>query len=105
VAFDVFDSSLDARLRGIDLPAEVRQSIDSQRDRLAGIELPQGLSKETTTLARTTIGAAYVDAFRANMLIAAALAAASAVSAFLFVEGNASRKRQLESSPVVADGG
>jgi hypothetical protein len=39
------------------------------------------------------------------MLIAAALAAASAVSAFLFVVGNASRKRQLESSPVVADGG
>ena len=96
VAVGVFNSSLDNRLAGIQLPAEVRQSIDSQRDRLAGIELPQGVSEGVAGQARRVIAEAYVDSFRVNMLIGAALAVGSAVCAFLFVEGKVARKREVE---------
>jgi EmrB/QacA subfamily drug resistance transporter len=96
VAFNVFNSSLDTHLSTLQLPQEVRQSIDTQRDRLAGIELPPNLPAEAATQARTAINESYVDAFRANMLIAAALAAASAISALLFVEGKPSPNRDPE---------
>lgn len=87
VAFGVFSSSLDSRLARVELPAQARQALDSERTKLAGMTVPQGLSAEQGVQIKSAVGEAFIDAFRVNMFIAAGLAVVSALSALVLVEG------------------
>jgi len=63
------------------------EAVDQQRNKLGAIELPAGADAGDTASARHAIAEAFVTGFRAIMLISAALALASAVSAWLLIEG------------------
>jgi hypothetical protein len=83
----VFNSSLDNRLYALNLPTEIRQQVDSQRTRLASIEIPASTSAEQKEGLRSAIDTAFVDGFRWVALISGALAWASALCAWALVEG------------------
>ena len=85
VMLHIFDRSLDGRLAKLEASPSVKQSLYAQRSRLAGIELPEAISPETRALLTAAIDRSFVDGFRYVMLIGAALALGSAVTALLLI--------------------
>jgi hypothetical protein len=67
----------------------VTAAVEQQRNKLAAIELPAGSNAQEVSLARNAIAASFVTGFRWIMLISAALALASAASAWVMI-GSAS---------------
>ncbi|HEY0735782.1 MAG TPA: MFS transporter [Herpetosiphonaceae bacterium] len=82
-----FGSSLERRLDQIELAPETRQSIVEQRSRLAAIELPQSVDDSSRQQIEQAIDLAFVDGFRAVMLLGAVLALLSAGSAAWLIDG------------------
>ncbi len=97
VMLGVFSSSLDNRLTVLSVPPHVRQAIDAQRVKLGGIQIPADVDHDLSLSLQRTIDDAFVDGFRVVMLSAAGLALASALSAFLLIEG---KKVEAEDAPV-----
>jgi len=90
VMLAAFTSSLDASLASAQVPPAVRQSVDDQRVKLAGAEIPPEVGEPLHTQLQTSVDEAFVSGFRLTMLACAALALASAASAWLMVEGKRS---------------
>lgn len=86
LAVAVFSRRLDARLAAAHAPAAVRRAMAEQGIRLAEAKPPTGAH---ALMVREAVRQSFVDAFRVNVLVAAALAAASAIGAF-GVKGRAS---------------
>jgi len=84
VMLQVFKTNLDRRLSGTNLPASIAQSIRTQATRLAAIDVPN-LNPGTQQLMRRAIGESFVSGFRWVMLIGAALAGGSAVTAVFWI--------------------
>lgn len=91
VASSVFGSSLAEQLTSGGVPNEIAASLLEQRSKLAAIELPTGLSSEDHARLKGMIAISFTDAFRVAMTICAALAAASALCAFM-LESRRTRK-------------
>jgi hypothetical protein len=87
VMIQVFKSNLDHRLSSANMPGETVQSVQTQSTRLAAIDVPQNLNAETRQVIRSAIDESFVSGFRCVMLIGAALAAASAVTALFWIGG------------------
>ena len=87
VILSVFNSSLDSHLAGLNIPPAVLHMIDIQRSKLVGIVIPAGASGSVHAVLGQAIAESFVAGFRVVMLIAAALAVASALSALLLIEG------------------
>jgi MFS family permease len=81
-----FNRELDRRLARVDVAPEVRRSVDEQRVRLAGAELPLTIDEQTRTALQQAIKESFVFGFRVVMLTAAGLALVSAVVAFTVIE-------------------
>src|SRR6266513_24774 len=79
VMFQSFNRCLDQRLSQMTVPAEIRQALDTQRIKLAAIEIPPTTDSATRDAIKSTIDSCFVSAFRRVMLIGAALAAASSL--------------------------
>jgi len=92
VMLHAFDSSLSRRLDALDVPAEARSSLDAQRVRLAGAEIPGNLDSRTQTQLKQAVAESFVQGFRILMLIAAALALLGALAAWVLIEGKAVRR-------------
>ncbi|MGA7436796.1 MAG: MFS transporter [Luteibacter sp.] len=75
-----FDATLQGGLARMHLPRETVATILAQRARLAGIELPAGAEA-----ARRLVDEAFVAGFRQVMLLSTALAALSALIAWLMI--------------------
>jgi EmrB/QacA subfamily drug resistance transporter len=88
VIFFVFDRALTRRLARPDIPASLRQTIDAQRNRLAGIELAESVPPPERALVRNAVDLSFVDGFRVVMLTGAALAFGSAIIALLLIRTN-----------------
>jgi MFS family permease len=86
VMIHAFKTNLDRRLITVNLPASIAQSVQTQSTKLAAIHIPQNLNPETQQLIRRAIDESFVSGFRQIMLIGAALGAASAVTALLWIE-------------------
>ena len=89
VMIHVFKANLDHRLSTTNLPASVAQSLQTQSIKLAAIDIPQNVNPEAHQLIRRAIDESFVFGFRWVMVIGAALAAASAVTALLLDWRNA----------------
>jgi EmrB/QacA subfamily drug resistance transporter len=87
VMLRVFGTGLDHRLSGANLPASVAQSLQVQSIKLAAIDIPENVNPETHQLIRRAIDESFVSGFRWMSAIAAALAAASAVTALIWIGG------------------
>ena len=80
-----FNRSLDARLPALNLPSSLQRSLDSQRTKLAGATVPDDAAPRMRAALDDAIGESFVVAFRRVMAIGAALAVASAVTAWLLI--------------------
>jgi EmrB/QacA subfamily drug resistance transporter len=87
VVASVFTRTLTNQLATLPVPPAAKRVVQAQSSRLAGIQLPPGLSAATHTALQQTINQSFVSGFRVAMLISAGLAFASAISAALLVEG------------------
>jgi hypothetical protein len=84
-----FARTFNTRLRTLDLPVDARAALESQTSRLAAIQIPTGLHDESKQSVGRAVAESFVGGFRVVMLIAAALALASALCAWLLIEGRA----------------
>ncbi len=100
VILSVFESSLASHLAGLHLASATQQMIDAQLTKLVGIAIPAGVSNQLHAVLERAIDKSFVAGFRVVMLICAALAAASALSALLLIEGKTSGTKQPSTSPV-----
>ena len=83
----VFKTGLDQRLSSANLPVSVARSLQTQSIKLAAIDVPQNLNAETRQVIRRAIDESFVSGFRWVMVIGAALAGASAVTALFWIGG------------------
>jgi EmrB/QacA subfamily drug resistance transporter len=81
-----FNAALDIRLAHLQIPLAVQQQLVPERIKLAGANLPNGLSNIVATSLKQAISESFVSSFRAVMLIAAGLAIVSAIVAALMVK-------------------
>lgn len=82
-----FNARLSEELASLRAPTELVSSIMAQREKLAGIVLPGGYSEAITSASRRAIDRSFVAGFRWVMLVSAALALLSAISAGIFIQG------------------
>jgi hypothetical protein len=85
----VFDITLNEELMRVQAPTELVSAVMSQRQRLAGIVIPDGYSASVTSAVRHAIGMSFVAGYRRVMLVSAALALLSAMSALVLIKGKA----------------
>jgi EmrB/QacA subfamily drug resistance transporter len=93
VMLQVFRSGLDRHLNEGKLPAATIQSLRAQSTKLAAIAIPEDRDPATQQTIRRAIDDSFVLGFRAVMLIGAALAMASALTALVLI-GNPKRSEQ-----------
>jgi hypothetical protein len=86
-----FDRRLDQRLSEIELTSSARDALATQRNKLAGAELPKELHPDTETIVRRAIEESFVSGFRVVMGLGALLAVGSAASAVVLIHAE-SRK-------------
>jgi EmrB/QacA subfamily drug resistance transporter len=87
VMVSVFSGSLEGHLAMLNVSPGVRQQVDAQRTKLAGISIPAGVGPDLAASLETAIDDSFVSGFRVVMLTAAGLAVMSAISAALLIEG------------------
>jgi EmrB/QacA subfamily drug resistance transporter len=85
--FTTFGNNLDERLAVLDLSPEARQQLEEEKVELGAAKAPEGLDAALKEPVERAIDEAFVSGYRAVMLVAAALALASAISAALLLEG------------------
>ncbi len=71
----------------MDLSAEQRATLESEKVDLGGAEIPEGVDGGTAASIERAVDESFVGAFRLAMYIAAALAVASALAAAVLIEG------------------
>ena len=96
--FVSFSSSLDGRLAALDLPPEARQQLEEEKVKLGAAPVPESLDAASGGAVEQAIDEAFVSGYRTVMLVAAATAVASAISAALLIEGK-KPKRMTEEVP------
>jgi hypothetical protein len=82
-----FDAALSEHLSSMALAPDVPASLHAQRHKLAGIALPTGIDEASASALKRAIGEAFVSGFRWVMLLCAALALLSALSAWFMIDG------------------
>ena len=94
----IFNWSLRSQLERAALTPALVAAVEQQRGKLAAIELPASTDAREETRARAAIADAFVSGFRWIMLISAALALASAASAWVLI-GNSSDPTRASGPP------
>lgn len=80
-----FNARLDVELRNLDIPADLIAAVVAQRQKLAGISIPDNQTDATAAALKHAIDASFVSGFRLVMFISAALSLLSAGAAWLFI--------------------
>jgi EmrB/QacA subfamily drug resistance transporter len=84
---NAFASQLNHKLSSLSLPPAALHSIQTEENRLAGLQLPDGLDAGLKTEIQKSVREAFVFAFRLIMLICAGFSIASSAVAWLLVPG------------------
>jgi len=92
VMAQAFDTALTRELAALQLPAGLRDALEQQRGRLAGITLPAGLDAAHAAALHRAIGEAFVAGFRRVMAACAVLALVSAASAWWLIGRERARR-------------
>ena len=87
ILIKLFNVSFDEQLRQMSLPQYLIEHIETERNKLAGIELPKESSEIHKTQIKESINIAYVTAFRWIMGVASLLSLLSAWTALRMIEG------------------
>ncbi len=97
VALGLFNGALDRNLTASAASTDVVQYLDGERTKLAGAELPPGLSEEAAVAAQLAIDEAFIDAFRGVIYAVALLAFLSAFVALVAIDTHPKHGAQYES--------
>ena len=87
IMFISFTGTLDARLEVLELPPEARQQLEEEKVKLGAAQAPDGLDAAQRANVDRAIDEAFVSGYRVVMMVAVAMALASALSAALLLEG------------------
>jgi EmrB/QacA subfamily drug resistance transporter len=90
VMLHTFNSELDRRLQTLPITPEVKRTIDEQRSKLAGAELPNVTDTALGQSLKQAVDVAFVSGYRRVMSVAIVLALLSALSAWLLIDGKLS---------------
>ena len=82
-----FSHQLDEHLARVSIPEDIVQSLQGERIRLGAIKIPARADASTQQTIREAVSGSFVIAFRMVMIVASALAFASAVMAWLLIGG------------------
>jgi EmrB/QacA subfamily drug resistance transporter len=85
VMVKAFSFRLDRSLAGFSLPSHIRQEVQANEIKLAGLQLPPGLDPTTNAAFNRSVSEAFVYGFRIVMSICAGLSLASAAVAWLMI--------------------
>jgi EmrB/QacA subfamily drug resistance transporter len=86
VMVHAFRARLNPNLQLLALPSYIRQEIQANETKLAGLAIPEGTDAETGAALKQTVNDAFVFGFRMVVLMCAGLALASSGVAWLLVE-------------------
>jgi len=81
-----FNRALGQALPSLSLSPQSVQMVESQRDKLAGIELPAEIDTQARNALQHAIAESFVHGFRAVMILGALLSFASAGLALVWIE-------------------
>jgi len=87
VMLQTFNSDLNGRLQVIVISPEIRQAVDQQRTKLAGMEIPDNVAPDVRQSLKAAVGASFVVGFRRVQIVSLILALLSAVSAWWLIDG------------------
>ena len=87
VLFHVFSAHLDRKLSALPIPPQVRNAIDAQKTKLAGIDIPQGMAAPLVQQTRRAVAESYMAGYRSIMILSAIMSLLSAFFAWLLIEG------------------
>src|SRR5882672_2026179 len=85
IMFHSFNTCLDRRLDQTAVPNEIRKSLDTQRTRLAAMEIPSNTNEETRAAIKQAVNECFVSGFRRVMLVGAVLGLMSSLMAGLVI--------------------
>jgi EmrB/QacA subfamily drug resistance transporter len=85
VMVKAFSFRLDRSLAGLSLPSYIRQEVQANEIKLAGLQLPAGLDPTVNAAIKASVRVAFVYGFRIVMSICAGLSLASAAVAWLMI--------------------
>jgi hypothetical protein len=102
--FATFSAELDSRVENLDLPPQAQRQLEAEKVNLGAAESPGGVGEGTATRIESAVDEAFLGAFRLAMLVAAALALASAVAAALIIEGKGRAVPDKTVAPQPEDG-
>jgi len=91
VMLQTFNSQLDQRLESPELGSSVRQTVDEQRTKLAGMEIPLEAGVDLRQRIKTAVNESFVAGYRRVMLASIVLALLSAMSAFFLIDGKTNK--------------
>jgi hypothetical protein len=87
-----FASSLDTHLRSLHVSPAVTSALDAQRSKYVAAPIPPGVPTVEKARIEMALKESFVSAFRVSMLLAAGLAAASALLAAWLISGQQPEK-------------
>jgi EmrB/QacA subfamily drug resistance transporter len=90
-----FDSHLQRGIRTANVPEVTAEAVVAQHAKLAAIQPPANASADTRRAVQRAVDEAFISGFRLVMLIAASLALASAISAWVMIGGDVARAEQV----------
>ncbi len=94
IVYQRFGSALARRLALLGLPPEVRRQLAKEQRKLAAATIPASLSPQLQHAVSSAIADSFVEAFRLVSLLAAGLAVAASLTAWLLIrEGPKNKKR------------
>jgi predicted MFS family arabinose efflux permease len=93
VMVKAFSFRLDRGLAGLSLPSYIRQEVQANEIKLAGLQLPAGLDPTANAAIQESVREAFVYGFRIVMSICAGLSLASAAVAWLMIPPEHDRPR------------
>jgi EmrB/QacA subfamily drug resistance transporter len=99
-----FNSSLDSRLETLELAPQVQETLDEERARLGGAEVPDGVDSDLQVALEQAIAESFVSGFRLVMWIAAGLTLASVLTAVLLIEGKKPPRQHRTDDPATVEG-
>ena len=99
VMSQAFNLEFERRIARLNVSPTVQQEVTAQRSKLAAIALPPRASMAERDALKETIGESFVYGFRWVMLLSAILALASALSAWLMIDGRPGHERPGHERP------
>ena len=92
VLISVFNSSLESHLAHLPLAPGVRQVLDVQRMKLAGIQVPAGTTRQLHAALKLAVGESFINGFRLAALICAGLALVGTLCGWVMIEEQPSKR-------------